>query len=77
MVCMGTACYIKGAPQILAGLEKNLAVKPGETTADGKVSVLTACCVGTCGIAPAVVLDSEVVGKQTAASVLSRIERWR
>jgi bidirectional [NiFe] hydrogenase diaphorase subunit len=77
VVCMGTACYIKGAPQILAGLEKSLSVKPGETTADGKVSVLTARCVGTCGIAPAVVLDSEVIGKQTAASVLSRIERWR
>src|ERR1700751_3856093 len=42
VVCMGTACYIKGAPQMLSTVERELKVKPGETTEDGQVSLLTA-----------------------------------
>src|SRR5262250_3183938 len=48
VVCMGTACYIKGASQLLETVQRDLAVAPGETTADGKVSVLTARCLGSC-----------------------------
>ncbi len=76
VVCTGTACYIKGAPQILSGIEKVAGVKPGETTPDGELSVLTARCLGSCGLAPAVVFDSEVAGKQNTANVLDKIERW-
>ena len=65
VVCMGTACYIKGAQQMLDALEKTYGVKPGETTPDGKLSVLTARCIGSCGLAPAVVFDGEVAGKLT------------
>src|ERR1051325_11378265 len=57
VVCMGTACYIKGAPQLLSSLKKELGVGPGQTTPDGQVSVLTARCLGSCGLAPAVVYD--------------------
>jgi bidirectional [NiFe] hydrogenase diaphorase subunit len=42
VVCMGTACYIKGAPQLLSAVQHDLEIKPGETTLDGKVSLLTA-----------------------------------
>lgn len=62
VVCMGTACYIKGAGQILNNLENRFGVSAGETTEDGNLSLLTARCVGACGIAPAVVLDGNVMG---------------
>lgn len=76
VVCMGTACYIKGAPTLLAGIEQKYGVKPGETTPDGKLSVLTARCVGSCGLAPAVVLDGDVAGKIGQSDFLSRVEKW-
>jgi bidirectional [NiFe] hydrogenase diaphorase subunit len=74
VVCMGTACYIKGAPQIIAGLDAMAQVKPGETTEDGVLSVLTARCLGSCGLAPAAVLDGEVLGKMSPADILDRVK---
>src|SRR5664279_1503030 len=65
VVCTGTACYIKGAPQLLAAVKQDLGILPGETTADKNVSFLTARCLGSCGLAPAVVFDQEVAGKVT------------
>ena len=67
VVCLGTACYVKGGDKILAELEKFLEIQTGETTLDGKMSLLTARCMGACGIAPAVSLDGKVAGKQTPA----------
>ncbi|MFT3915269.1 MAG: bidirectional hydrogenase complex protein HoxE [Anaeromyxobacteraceae bacterium] len=75
-VCMGTACFVKGAGEILGAVEHAHGVKAGGTTADGKVSVVVARCVGACGIAPAVVFDSEVSGKQTKETVLKRTREW-
>jgi bidirectional [NiFe] hydrogenase diaphorase subunit len=75
VVCTGTACYIKGAQGLLGGIERTYGVKPGETTPDGKLSVLTARCLGSCGLAPAVVLDNAVMGKIGPAEVLARIEK--
>jgi bidirectional [NiFe] hydrogenase diaphorase subunit len=77
VVCLGTACYIGGSPAILEGIGRALGIAPGDTTADGKVSLLTARCLGSCGLAPAGVFDGEVTGRLTAAAVLERIERWR
>lgn len=76
VVCTGTACYIKGADQILESIQQAYDVKPGETTADGQISVLTARCLGACGLAAAVVYDGEVAGKQDTASTLERLQRW-
>jgi len=75
VVCTGTACYIKGAPALLAAIEKEHGVKPGETTADGELSVLTARCLGSCGLAPAAVLDGAVAGKTSPDELLKRIQR--
>jgi bidirectional [NiFe] hydrogenase diaphorase subunit len=75
-VCLGTACYVKGASDILEGLRARYDVKAGETTPDGQLSVVVARCVGACGIAPAVAFDSEVAGKQTRSSVLERVRRF-
>jgi len=76
VVCKGTACYIKGAEDILNGISEHYGIAPGETTADGKVSVVLARCIGACGLAPAVVYDDEVVGKNTPQTVLDKIGRW-
>jgi bidirectional [NiFe] hydrogenase diaphorase subunit len=74
VVCLGTACYVKGAGKIVADLENELQIKLGETTEDGEVSLLSARCIGACGIAPAVVLDGDVAGKQTSESTLTRLK---
>lgn len=76
VVCMGTACYVKGAGQILEALEKKHDIKAGETTPDGQVSLVTARCLGACGLAPAVVFDGEVAGKIGTQQTLERVRPW-
>jgi bidirectional [NiFe] hydrogenase diaphorase subunit len=76
VVCMGTACYVKGAGQILQALEAKHEIKAGETTADGSVSLVTARCLGACGLAPAVVFDGEVAGKIGTQQTLERVRPW-
>jgi len=75
-VCLGTACYVKGAGQILAGLEEVHGAGAGQTTADGRLSVVVARCIGACGAAPAVAFDQELLGQQTRASALARVRAW-
>lgn len=65
VVCMGTACYVKGAGEIVAHLEAEFGVKAGGTTADRKLTLMTARCLGNCSLAPMLTLDGEVLGKQT------------
>ena len=77
VVCTGTACYIKGAGQLLDALRHELGVAPGQTTSDGKVSVLGARCLGSCGLAPAVVYDREVAGKVTPQALRQRVGEWK
>lgn len=65
VVCLGTACYIKGVPELLEALEDEAHVKLGETTEDKKLSTLGARCVGACGLAPVVTFDGSIEGKIT------------
>ena len=74
VVCAGTACYIRGAAGLVKAVQQRFGVAPGATTGDDRLSVLTARCVGACGLAPAVVLDRNVLGKQTPTELLARIE---
>jgi len=76
VVCLGTACYIKGGQQLLETVEHDLHVSPGETTGDGEVSFLTARCLGSCGLAPAVVYDQEVSGKVDTQSLRAHLAKW-
>ena len=76
VVCTGTACYVKGADGLLAALKQGAGIAPGETTPDGDLSVLTARCLGACGIAPAAVLDGTVKGHQTPAALLADVKGW-
>lgn len=72
-VCMGTACFVKGAGDILENLQKELGVKVGEVSADGLFSVDALRCVGACGLAPVVMVGEKVYGKVTTASQLREI----
>ena len=77
VVCMGTACYVKGAGKVMEALQENLGIEAGETTPDAQVSLLSARCIGACGIAPAVVFDGEVGGKLSPAEALAKITDWQ
>jgi len=76
VICTGTACYVKGADALLKAVENLAGIKSGETTSDGKLSLVTARCLGACGIAPAVVLDGTVKGKETAESISMQLKGW-
>jgi len=64
-LCMGTACYVKGADKIEAKLEADYQVKMGESTEDGRFTFEKARCVGACGLAPVMIIDDKVYGKVT------------
>ena len=76
VVCLGTACYVKGADKVVAAVEQLTKIKPGETTPDNKVSLLTARCIGACGIAPAVTYDGHVAAKQTPEDTVAKVKSW-
>ena len=74
VVCTGTACYINGAKQLLTALRDDMGLEPKGTTADGKISLLTARCVGACSLAPVVILDGGVRGKLTPGELVQQLE---
>ena len=76
VVCMGTACYIKGAPRILDAIESDLNLKLGMTTPDKKVSLLQARCFGSCAQAPAVAFDGVIAGQCGSEQVVARLQSW-
>jgi bidirectional [NiFe] hydrogenase diaphorase subunit len=73
LVCTGTACYVKGAQAILQELEKQFGIKAGQVTADQKLGIQVARCVGACGLAPVVVLDDVVEAKVSAKTIIHEI----
>jgi len=68
-VCRGTACHVRGAGRILEEFERELGIKPGETTEDMEYSLETIACFGSCALAPVVVIDKTVYGRVTATKV--------
>jgi len=76
LVCLGTACYIKGAAHLLSNAEKRLEVKAGETTPGGKVSLLTARCLGSCSVAPVVVFDGDLAGNVQGEQLEEKLAGW-
>lgn len=75
VVCMGTACYVKGADKLIAAIQDAAKIKPGETTPDNKVSLLTARCIGACGIAPAVIYDGRILGRVSQEQLHKELDR--
>lgn len=74
VICTGTACYVKGADRLLQTVAERYHVQAGETSADGELSLVTARCLGACGIAPAVVLDDVVHGFVQPETLISLVE---
>ena len=74
VVCTGTACYIKGSSEILNTIDTHFHVQDGETTENGELSILTARCLGACGLAPVVVLDGETIPKADPAEIVPIVE---
>jgi len=68
-VCRGTACHVRGASRILQEVEKELDIKPGETTEDLEYSLETIACFGSCALAPVTVVDKTVYGRVTPQRV--------
>ncbi|MBN1358751.1 NAD(P)H-dependent oxidoreductase subunit E [Candidatus Bathyarchaeota archaeon] len=72
--CLGTACYVKGVDEIMRAIEKEYNIKRGESTPDGKLSLLVTRCIGACAMAPAIVVDDEMIAKATKEVVLQKIK---
>ena len=75
--CLGTACYVKGAQQVIDKFSEILGIKPGETTKDGLFTLDALRCIGACGIAPAVSINGKVYPKMSVNSVPAVIEEYR
>ena len=76
-VCLGTACFVKGANAVLEEFEKQLGIKSGETTSDLKFTIECLRCVGACGLAPVVVVDGKVYSRVTPDDVEGIIEEYK
>ena len=76
-ICMGTACYVRGAEQVLAEFKRQLKVEVGESTDDGKFSINCLRCVGACGLAPVVTVGEKVFGRVAPNQVKKIIADYR
>lgn len=72
-VCTGTACHVKGADAILTALSEEFGLAPGETRPDGSFTLSTTRCLGSCGLAPMLVLDGQVYSHQDAATARAAV----
>ena len=75
-ICMGTACYVKGAGQILEKISETLGIKSGECTPDGKFSLDGVRCIGACGLAPVMLIDEDVYGNLTPDEIEDILEKY-
>ncbi|MCL2078281.1 MAG: NAD(P)H-dependent oxidoreductase subunit E [Oscillospiraceae bacterium] len=76
-ICLGTACYVKGAGKILERFEKELGIKDGECTPDGNFSIDALRCVGACGLAPVMSVNDDVYGKVTEDQVPEILAKYK
>jgi bidirectional [NiFe] hydrogenase diaphorase subunit len=75
IICTGTACHVKGSASITEELSQYYEVPIGKTTEDGLLSITTARCLGSCGLAPVTVLDGAVHGKATSKDVIQLVDQ--
>jgi len=76
-VCMGTACYIRGAAKLLEIIEDELDIKPGETSEDNMFTLDETRCIGACGLAPIITVDEDVFGRIEPEQVKGILEDYR
>lgn len=76
-VCLGTACYVKGAGEVFDELAKELGIKGGECTTDGKFSLEACRCIGACGLAPVITVNDDVYGRLEAKDVSEIVQKYQ
>lgn len=76
-ICMGTACYVKGASHILDKLQEKLGIHVGHCTEDGKFSLDACRCIGACGLAPVMMINDDVYGRLTPDEIEGILEKYR
>jgi len=75
IVCMGTACYVKRAAEIVAALQTAYGIEAGQTTPDGKLSITAARCLGSCGLAPVLIVDGQVLARELPETSVAAVAR--
>lgn len=75
-VCLGTACYVKGAQAVVDKIKSILKIEEGKTTEDGKFTLLGTRCLGCCGLAPVLTVDSEVYGRLAPADIADILAKY-
>ncbi|QUL98031.1 MAG: NADH-quinone oxidoreductase subunit NuoE [Candidatus Fermentithermobacillus carboniphilus] len=75
--CQGTACYVRGAPEVLARLEKDLGISAGDTTEDGLFTLEVVRCLGACGLAPVITVNKDTHGRMSEDKVPSVLNLYR
>jgi NADH:ubiquinone oxidoreductase subunit E len=76
-VCLGTACYIRGAKDILAEIQKHLEIEVGQTSADGLFTIDATRCIGACGLAPVITIGKDVYGRLETRHVKGILDKYR
>ena len=76
-LCMGIACYVKGADKILEKLQEKLGIHVGECTEDGKFSIEACRCIGACGLAPVMMINGEVYGRLTPDQIEGILDKYK
>lgn len=76
-ICLGTACYVKGADKILEAIEREVGVESGGCTPDGRFSIDAARCIGACGLAPVIMINDDVYGRLSTADIPAIIDTYR
>ena len=74
-VCDGTACHVKGAPNLVTAVASEYGIDPGETTDDGQLTMEIVYCIGSCALAPVALVDNQVVGRVKEDDLLRRLDR--
>ena len=74
-LCDGTACHVKGTPRLTKAVKDEFGINPGGTTDDGELTVELVYCIGSCALAPAAVLDGEVMGRLEPLSMVRRVRK--
>lgn len=76
-ICLGTACYVRGAEKVLDEFKRSLKIQVGETTTDGKFSLSCLRCVGACGLAPVVLIGDKVYGRVAPDGVKAILDEYK
>jgi len=75
-VCLGTACHVRGGERIMGQVERELNIKPGDTTEDYKFSLERVACFGCCALAPVLVIDEDVYGRMTTTKAKDTLAKY-